>query len=298
MKLTQIKGNTWVLEGAELIPLYITDGSHCVLLDTGLQHEQDDIEQTLLSAGLTPSGILCSHAHVDHCANNGYFQKKYNIPVALTAQEAGMCSSELFLTYYMYAMPPSYIRRRYTNMIHTPDVLVPPVDCRMEFAGAEFTVIQTPGHSPGHICVVTPDNVCYVADALLSRECLGAKLPYHLGHRMAMESHDKLLGLGCDFYVMAHLGICTGAELPALVEDNRALTRRRCGEILALIQKPMGLDEICVAACRHFSLVSDIPVRSMHYQRNVRWLVDYLVDEGKLEIVCVDGIAHYRPTQG
>ena len=27
-------------------------------------------------------------------------------------------------------------------------------------------------------------------------------------------------------------------------------------------------------------------------------LVDYLVDEGKLEIVCVDGIARYRPTQG
>ena len=36
MKLTQVKGNTYVLEGEELIPLYILDNGKCILLDTGL----------------------------------------------------------------------------------------------------------------------------------------------------------------------------------------------------------------------------------------------------------------------
>ena len=97
MKLTQVKDNTWVAEGLELIPLYKLDSRRCILLDSGLLSEREELEEALLSAGLTPAGILCSHAHVDHCANNGYFQEKYHIPVALTAPEAGMCSGLLNL---------------------------------------------------------------------------------------------------------------------------------------------------------------------------------------------------------
>ena len=70
MKLTQVKGNTWVLEGFELIPLYKVDEGHCILLDTGLAQEREELEQALEEAGLTPVGILCSHAHVDHAGNN------------------------------------------------------------------------------------------------------------------------------------------------------------------------------------------------------------------------------------
>lgn len=80
MKLTQVKGSTWVLEANELIPLYLLDDRRCVLLDSGLAKERDEIEKTLLEAGLEPAGILCSHAHVDHCANNRYFQEKYHLP--------------------------------------------------------------------------------------------------------------------------------------------------------------------------------------------------------------------------
>ena len=84
MKLTQVKGSTWVLEANELIPLYLLDDRRCVLLDSGLAKEREEIEKTLLEAGLEPAGILCSHAHVDHGGNNRYFQEKYQIPVALT----------------------------------------------------------------------------------------------------------------------------------------------------------------------------------------------------------------------
>ena len=97
MKLTQVKGNTWVLEGLEFIPLYRLDGGRCILMDTGLAQEREELEQTLLDHGLAPAGVLCSHAHVDHGGNNRYFQEKYHIPVALTSREAGMCASLLSL---------------------------------------------------------------------------------------------------------------------------------------------------------------------------------------------------------
>ena len=48
MELTQVKGNTYVLEGEELIPLYLLDNGKCILLDTGLLEEREDLETTAI----------------------------------------------------------------------------------------------------------------------------------------------------------------------------------------------------------------------------------------------------------
>ena len=44
MKLTRVKENTYVLEGEELIPLYLLDNGKCILLDTGLLEEREDLD--------------------------------------------------------------------------------------------------------------------------------------------------------------------------------------------------------------------------------------------------------------
>ena len=54
MDIRPIKGNTWVLEGMEWIPFYKLDERRCILLDTGLLGEREDLEQALLDHGLTP----------------------------------------------------------------------------------------------------------------------------------------------------------------------------------------------------------------------------------------------------
>jgi len=167
MKLTQVKGNTWVLEGFELIPLYRLENNTCILLDTGLKDEREDIENSLLEAGLTPAGILCSHAHIDHAGNNRYFQEKYHIPVALTAREAGMCASILSLKCYFLLLPPDMVERESSNLVHTPDVIIPDQDGSFSFAGAEFTILHTPGHSPGHLCWWEEDRGSLYAGDLL-----------------------------------------------------------------------------------------------------------------------------------
>ena len=154
MNLTQVKGNTWVLDGVELIPLYRLDDKRCILLDTGLLQEREELEETLNAAGLTPVGILCSHAHVDHCANSGYLQGKYHTKAALTAPEAGMCSSLLTLKCFYLTLSPGTVARESSCMIHTPDVIIPPVDGPFSFCGAEFQIIHTPGHSSGHILYI------------------------------------------------------------------------------------------------------------------------------------------------
>ena len=248
MKLTQVKGSTWVLEANELIPLYLLDDRRCVLLDSGLAKEREEIEKTLLEAGLEPAGILCSHAHVDHCANNRYFQEKYHLPVALTAPEAGMCSSILNLKCYRLLVSPDAAEQEMSEMVHVPDLILPPVDGPIRLAGAMFRILHTPGHSSGHICAVTPDNVCYTGDALMSQALLDAKLPYGLSIQLAMESRERLRELeDCDFFIMAHKGVCAGREIGPLIDANQELVRRRAGEIRDLITEPMDFSQICRA---------------------------------------------------
>lgn len=296
MNISQIRGGTWVAEAMELIPLYILPDKGCILLDTGLREEREELERALLDNGLMPAGILCSHAHVDHCSNSGYFQEKYHIPVALTAPEAGMCSNALTLKCYFLTLSPGTVERESAFMLHTPDVLVPPRDGPFTFAGATFHIVHTPGHSAGHISTITPDNVCYTADALLSPECLNAKLPYHLSMQMALDSHEKLRGLGCDDYIMAHRGVCPAGEIDGLIDRNQALIQTRMGEILSLITRPMTISQIDAAVCQLYQLFTHKPSRSLRFERNIRFFVEYLVDQGRLELCCRRGVTYYcRP---
>ena len=292
MKLTQVKGNTWVIEANQLIPHYRLPEHRCILLDTGLREERDELEQALLQAELTPAGILCSHAHIDHCANNGYLQEKYNIPVALTAPEAGMCSNLLTLKCYMLMLTPGMVEREVAAMVHTPDVVVPPADGVFSFAGADFSIVYTPGHSAGHICTITPDRVCYVADALLSWEMLQAKLPYCLSHQSAWESREKLRRLGCESYIMAHRGICQ--DLDQLIDANHDLVLRRAGEIKALAPDWSTASQIVQGACQFYKLLSHHPRRALRFERNIRFLIEFLVDRGELDVEVRDGVTMYR----
>ena len=297
MKLSRVIGNTWVAEGMELIPFYRLEGGRCILLDTGLPAEREELESSLLEGGLVPAVVLCSHAHVDHCGNNGYFQEKYHIPVALTAPEAGMCQNLLTLKCYFLNFSPDRSAQRSQGMLHTPDVLVPLRDGPFDFAGARFRIVCTPGHSPGHIAVITPDNVCYAADALLSHEMLGAKLPYELSHRGAIESREKLRGLNCDAYILAHRGVCPPVHFEELIDANQQLIQERLEEILEIIDHPMEFSRISASVCTRYQLFTHKPERALAFERNIRFFVEYLVDAGLVEMECRRGALYYKPAR-
>ena len=218
--------------------------------------------------------------------------------MALTAPEAGMCSSILNLKCYRLLVSPDAAEQEMSEMVHVPDLILPPVDGPIRLAGAMFRILHTPGHSSGHICAVTPDNVCYTGDALMSQALLDAKLPYGLSIQLAMESRERLQELeDCDFFIMAHKGVCTGREIGPLIDANQELVRRRAGEIRDLITEPMDFSQICRAVCTRFSLLTRRPRRALYYERNIRLFVEYLMDQGELGMETRQGTAFYLPSK-
>jgi hydroxyacylglutathione hydrolase len=289
MNLKKVLGNTWVLEGDQLIPVYLLSGNRCILLDTGMEQERDAIESALQQALLTPVGILGTHIHNDHSPNHSYFQATYHIPLALPMGEAGLCSSVLALKAYLFMLSPDTTKAELGTMECQTDVLIRCHENSLTFCGAEFQILHTPGHSPDHISLITPDNVCYVGDALL--DDLTAKLPYSFSQKYAMESMERLRQVSCDRYILAHGGVYN--DLSTLINGNLAMTQDRALEIAALVNHPMTMDEIILSACRHFSLLSSKPQKAALFERNIRSFVEYLLDEGTLTLTATNGMRYY-----
>ena len=203
-----------------------------------------------------------------------------------------MCASLLTLKCYFLLLSPDMVEQDTAGLVHTPDVLIPDGDGPFSFAGAEFQILQTPGHSAGHISTITPDGVCYAGDALLSREQLDAKLPYCLSHRMGMESREKLRGVDCELLIIARR-----EELDGLIDANQALALRRAGEILSLIDRPMAASDIVRRVCLFYKLLSGKPRRALRFERNIRFFIEFLVDRGDLIMETQDGVTVYRPAR-
>ena len=180
MKLTQVRGNTWVLDSWELIPLYKLDDHRCVLLDTGTVEQREDLEDTLDEAGLTPVAILGSHTHIDHMGSHAYFQKTRGTQVVMSLGEAGQIFSPLGLQLqynnFPMALFPDYPELGTAPCV--PDRVILPGEEAVTLFGATFGILRTPGHTVDHLCVRTPDDVLYVADAMMTGRTLHyAKFP-------------------------------------------------------------------------------------------------------------------------
>ncbi len=53
----------------------------------------------------------------------------------------------------------------------------------------------------------------------------------------------------------------------------------------------------CQAVCARYQLFTRKPRRALRFERNVRFFVEYLLDEGQLELTCRRGVAYYcRPS--
>lgn len=295
MELKQAKGNTWYLEDWQLIPLYKVDEHRCILLDVGMTDQRQAVEDCLRDAGLTPIGILCSHAHNDHSSNCRYFQQTYHIPVAMPMGEAALCCIEgnLKAYYFMNSLEEFRANDRVNQMQVRADKLIWPEDAVFSFCGVEFGIVHTPGHSPDHICVRTPDDVLYLADAILTGDGLtAAKLPFHLIFQQAIASMRLLETLPASMYLAAHRGVYD--MLGTMIEDNIARIQDRAERIAALMDAPIHISELNLRVCRAFGLHSPTKGAVSLYERNVRSYLDYLKDIGRVETLTRDGIFYYQ----
>ena len=298
MRAELVKGNTWVLIDWEYIPFYKQDESHCVLLDTGTLDQREDLENCLLELGLTPAGILGSHAHIDHMGSFGYFQKKYGATLALTLGEAGQIFAPiaLHLQYNNMALGhfPNYPELGTAPCM--PDRIILPHETSVDLCGVTFGLVRTPGHTVDHICIRTPDNVLYLGDAMMTGRTLHrSKFPYTFDMQEYLNSLGKLRGEEADLFIVAHDGVYSEI-LPFIDLELRFLTQRML-ELLDLVEEFTTPKLLTAAICQHYRIHSD-SVRTMaYYEMAGQIYIHYLCEQGYLEALVEEDQIRYRLTQ-
>lgn len=294
MKFHQIKGNTWALEGLETIPVYRIDQKRCILFDTGMPSEKKKLEEAFEENGLEIVAIICSHCHIDHVGLAQYFHEKFQIPLYISQEEeAILCCAYNVKLYRPYLTPKEIFQG--DDLVCTTATTIP-VGCQsLEICGVTIKIEPTTGHSSGQLAFITPDDVCYLADALLSEEMYSSKLPYAIDVAEVLACHLRILDFPYSHYILSHRGDFPREELSTVVEGNRNLFFTRAKEIKSAIGQGKNLEQLTLEFCRVSGLNTRKAKRMLMYQRTIRYFLEYLEDLGEIELyMCQEHGIMYR----
>lgn len=128
--------------------------SACCVVDPG--YEAEKILNKVQSLGLTVEAILLTHGHFDH--------------VGAVAEIAAETDCAVYISAADLSLPPMITNGKlyYTDTY--------PASGRVTAAGIPWTVLPTPGHTPGSVCLICGD-VMFSGDTLFCGSCGRTDLP-------------------------------------------------------------------------------------------------------------------------
>lgn len=127
----------------------------CVLVDPG--DDAGRIKSALDALSLSPEAIVLTHGHYDHMLGAAHLKEAFGAKIWIHEKDA------VYLSDRTYNLCPDSDADRFIPL--KPDALL--TEGEIEIAGISFTVIPTPGHTPGGVCLYLKSQ-----SALLSGDTL------------------------------------------------------------------------------------------------------------------------------
>ncbi len=166
--------------GALEVNCYVVwgDAQQALVIDPG--DEADRIADRIAARRLPVAAYLITHGHIDHVSGLVDLQQRYPAPVSMHPDDAAWAFT-----------PESCLPPWYPPSSRAPKSLREVRDGQAgEDAGLKYTVIETPGHSPGGVCFHFPrDHVVFTGDTLfrgsVGRSDLRAADPRALARSLA-----------------------------------------------------------------------------------------------------------------
>ncbi|MGD0883916.1 MAG: MBL fold metallo-hydrolase [Thermodesulfovibrionales bacterium] len=163
-----------------------------MVVDAG--DEPDRIMEIVDSEGLTLDYIICTHAHFDHVGAVPDLRKTRHAKIVVHRDEVEIYAAArdmaAFWGYDLDSLPE-------------PDMLVTDGDA-IRLGALTFTILHTPGHSPGGICLFG-EGIVITGDTLFAGSV--GRTDFHGGDMNKLrESFDRLMLLPPDTLVLAGHG--------------------------------------------------------------------------------------------
>lgn len=152
--------------------------NECIIVDPGCYDENENttLKNFIDQNNLKPVALINTHCHLDHIFGNNFIAKTYNLSPLM---------HKLDLPMLEYAPLAASKYGVHLGELPTVGGYIKEGDI-IKFGLSNFEVIFTPGHAPGHICLVNKnENITLSADVLFHLSIGRTDLP--------MGDHETLL---------------------------------------------------------------------------------------------------------
>ena len=154
----------------------------------------------LESRGVTPKLLLLTHGHFDHIPDVAKIKRRFDCQIGCHPDTVPMISDPEFFRSYGFQLEIEPAQ---------PDFLIT-ADSACNFAGAEFDVLEVPGHSPGSLCFhARADRLLIGGDVLFAGGVGRWDLPGGDAEVLFAGIKTKLYPLGDDITVLPGHGPAT-----------------------------------------------------------------------------------------
>lgn len=144
----------------------------CVIIDCGCreQAEKDALADYISAEGLKPMHLLCTHFHLDHIFGNQFILDKYGL-------EAEINPGDRILSDMIHYQAVAFGLGEEDAQAPIPQLTLED-GSRVTFGKSEFTVILTPGHSPGGVTLYSEkEGIAFTGDTLMKGAYGAVNLP-------------------------------------------------------------------------------------------------------------------------
>ncbi len=155
-----------------------------LIIDPG--DEIDELLRRVREAGLTPRLIAVTHAHIDHIGGAAQLKAATGAPLALHDDDLPIYDQLDWQAQWLGLAPPS--RTAVDLRLRESEPL--------RLGSLSFQVLETPGHTPGSVCLYQPGEAhLFAGDTLFAGSVGRTDLPGGDGRRLLRSLHEKLLAL-------------------------------------------------------------------------------------------------------
>ncbi len=195
-------GNTFYYSAFSNVGVYKLNKSEVLLIDS-CDHKRmvKSLDSILEKNSLRVKTIINTHCHVDHITGNKYFYDKYGCEILASRGDCGFIA-------YPDREPSFYYSGIDTDKTRNPFFITEPSTAKAitdSDVPEGFEIIPLPGHSFDMIGVRTPDDVVFLADAILAKKTWDDyKLPFFHNVNDSLKTLKDIQNIKAKLFLPAH----------------------------------------------------------------------------------------------
>lgn len=276
-ELIQAGSRTYYIQCPAKMGLWVPDGVHAVLIDSGGDKDAGKkVLKILESQGFQLACILNTHANADHNGGNTLLQQRLGVPAYAPGIDAAITTHPILEPAFLYGgFPPKALRNKF--LLAQPSRCEPLTE---ETLPQGLTMLPLPGHFFDMCGFRTEDGVWFLADCLTS-DAVIEKYHVQFLYDVAayLETLDRVCQLEGRLFVPAHAEATE--NIRPLAERNRAKVLEIAELLVTLCREPRGFEELLQQVFSHYHLAMDFN-QYVLVGSTIRSYLSYLLDQGRL----------------